>query len=43
MLNEATVKDKFPIPTAGEMFDELGEGGGGLSLLSWIYEWYITR
>ena len=23
-LNEATVKDRFPIPTANEMFDELG-------------------
>ncbi|GKD50365.1 ty3-gypsy retrotransposon protein, partial [Tanacetum coccineum] len=24
VLNEVTVKDKFPIPTADEMFDELG-------------------
>ena len=23
-LNEVTVKDKFPIPIADEMFDELG-------------------
>ena len=34
-LNAVTVKDKFPIPTADEMFDEID---GASLLLSWICE-----